>query len=164
MADFYQYHSKRAQGVLESFSVIIAAVILWGRLEKRAGVWRGLFTFEGFFFFFFFFLSCDYHSQKESVKRRRCILCNSKQVRTRPWVKKKKCDLKQPNIWFFMLVEQALHSFLTLCSDLTLLSNCKVFFFLHPLSPLSLDYKPCLSTTSCSVPFLPLGSLVYFCI
>lgn len=102
LADFYQYHSKRAQGVLESFSVIIAAVILWGWLEKRAGVWRGLFTFEGFFFFFFFFLSCDYHSQKESVKRRRCILCNSKQVRTRPWVKKK--------MWFKAAKHLVLHA------------------------------------------------------
>lgn len=132
LADFYHHHSKTAQGVLESFSVISAAVVLWGWLKKRAEVCKELFTFENFFFF----LSCDYHSQKRNMQRECSLLCNSKQVHTRPWVRKN-CDLKQLNIWFFMLVEQDLYPFPILLSDLTLLSNCSVLH--HPTSPLSLD-------------------------
>lgn len=158
LADFYQHHSKRAQGVLESFSVISAAVVLWGWLEKRAEVCKELFTFESFFFFF-----RDYHSQKENMQTDCSLLCNSKQVHTRPWVRKN-CDLKQLNIWFFMLVEQDLYPFPTPCSDLTLLSNWNVRFLHHPTSPRSLDCRSHLSASSFSLPFLILSSSVCFCI
>lgn len=138
---------------------------MWGWLEKRAGVRRELFTFKGFFFLFFspVITTCSDHSQKESMQRGCCLLCNSKKVHTSPWVKKS-CDLKQPNIWFFMFVDQALCPFPTLCSDPTLLSDCKVSFLSYLTSPLSLDYRSCLSAYFYFLALLPFCPLVVWCI
>lgn len=130
-----------------------------GAAGKESWGLEGVVYFWGFLSFFFFFPVIT------TVRKRACREGAAYSVIPNRYTldlgSKKTCDLKQPNIWFFMLVEQALHSFPTLCSDLTLLSNCKVFLFHHPTSPLSLDYRPCLSTSSFSVPFLPLGSLVF---
>lgn len=84
---------------------MVAAVVLWGWLEKIAGVLRGLFTFKGLSFFLFFFppvfiMSFD-HSQKENMQGGSCLLCNSMWVHTRPWVKKS-FDLKQPGSSCFL--------------------------------------------------------------
>lgn len=74
---------------------------------------------------------------------------------------KNPCDLKQPNIWFFMLVDQALRPFPALCSDLTLLSGSKASFHCYLTSPLSPDYRSHLSARFCFLALLP---LVVWCI
>ena len=102
------------------------------------------------------------HRHKQSMQRGCCLLCNSKQVRTGAWVKKSH-NLKQRNIWFFMLIDQALCPFPALCSDLTLLSNCRASFLCHLTSPLSLDYRSRLTAYFCFLALLPFCSLVVWC-
>lgn len=125
---------------------------------------KGLKPFKGFSFFFFspVFTTCFDHSQKESMQRGWCLLCNSMQVHTRPWVKKK-CDLKQPNIWFIMHVDQALHPLPALCSDLTLLSDCKISFLCSLRSPLRLDNGSCLRVYFCFLTLLTFCPWVAWC-
>lgn len=52
---------KEREEELESFPVMVAAVVLWGWLEKRAGVLRGCLLLKVSIFFLFFFSSCVYH-------------------------------------------------------------------------------------------------------
>lgn len=51
---------------------MVAAVVLWGWLEKIAGVLRGLFTFKGLSFFLFFFFLLFLPCLLITVKKRTC--------------------------------------------------------------------------------------------